>query len=99
MDEEVVIIGTTMHVVMLVLTVKKHYKRPRVAKKKMTFVELTSQKKFGFTKNDSGMGILKKTSKRKENFFRIRKLILNEASRITFSLKITFFILYVKETS
>ena len=35
------------------LTAKKHDKR--VAKKKMTFVELTSQKKFGFTKSDSGM--------------------------------------------
>ena len=40
--------------------------------KKMTFVELTSQKKFGFTKSDSGMGILKKTSKRKGNFFRMK---------------------------
>ena len=28
--------------------------------KMMTFVELTSQKKVCFTKNDSGMGILKK---------------------------------------
>ena len=28
--------------------------------KKMTFVEPTSQKKFGFTRSDSGMGILKK---------------------------------------
>ena len=52
--------------------------------KKMTFVELTRQKEFGFTKNDSGMGILKKTSKRKENFFRMRlhKLIFHYKSHL-----------------
>ena len=69
------------------LTAKKHDKR---VAKKMTFVELTSQKKFGFTKNDSGMGILKKTSKRKGNFFRMK---LHE---LTFHYKSH---LFVKENS
>ena len=43
------------------LTAKKNMTKG--LQKKMTFVELTSQKKFGFTKSDSGMGNLKKKNK------------------------------------
>ena len=63
---------------------KKHDKR---IAKKTTFVKLTCQKKFALAKNDTGMGTLRKASKRSGNFFRMKP------HELTFHYKSHFFLI------